>query len=80
MISSQLLSLKIYKLAKQDHWSTSDIVTNLGFNQYTLMSYDNLNVSLLTINKLIEELWTLEYNMKHNNINQYLGLKFFLLK
>lgn len=44
------------------------------------MQFDNLNVDINKINNLIKELWELEYNMKHNNINQYLGLKYFLAK
>ena len=80
IINTQLLNLKIYKLAKSHGWSDNDVVIRLLINQYTIMSYNSLNVQLDGINNLIRELWMLEYNMKHNNINQYLGLKFFLAK
>jgi DNA polymerase III delta subunit len=80
IINTQLLNFKIYKLAKSKGWSDNDIINRLLFNQYTIMSYSNLHIDLKTINNLINELWLLEYNMKHNNLNQYLGFKFFLAK
>jgi DNA polymerase III delta subunit len=80
IINTQLLNLKIYKTAKDNKWNDSDIINKLHFTQFNIMQLNILNTNINKINKLINELWELEYNMKHNNINQYLGLKFFLMK
>jgi DNA polymerase III delta subunit len=79
-INTQLFNLKIFTLAKLNKWSDGDIVNKLLFNQFTILSFNGLRTNINKINELISELWQLEYNMKHNNINQYLGFKFFLSK
>lgn len=80
IINTQLLNLKIYKLAKINHFTNTDIISKLCFNQYVMMQFDSFRIDINKINELINNLWELEYNMKHKNINQYLGLKFFLAK
>lgn len=80
IINTQLLGLKIYKVAKANQWSNIDIINKLHLNQYSIMQFDNYGTDINKINQLIMDLWELEYNMKYNNVNQYLAFKFFLAK
>ncbi|GHU32770.1 hypothetical protein FACS1894166_06760 [Bacilli bacterium] len=79
---SKLYTLKIQKQATAQGMSASQIETNLGINKYAQMMNNNIlrNVTLAQINNILEEMTTLDMNIKNSLINPYLGLKLILLK
>jgi DNA polymerase III delta subunit len=82
IIGNQLLTLKILKMAYLQNYSSTDIEYKLGITRYAQMVNKPLiaNLSVNQINSLIDEFYLLDYNIKHNLVNPYQGLKLLLIK
>jgi DNA polymerase-3 subunit delta len=82
IMASQLFNLKLLKQATLEHYSQTDIENGLKITKF--MQFANRDIlSKVTINQLdqvINELTLLDYNVKHNLANPYLGLKLILSK
>jgi DNA polymerase III delta subunit len=79
---SKLYTLKIQKQAVTQGMSPSQIETELGINRYAQMMNNNILRSITPkyLNDLLDQMATLDMNIKNSLINPYLGLKLLLLK
>jgi DNA polymerase-3 subunit delta len=82
IIGNQLLTLKMLKMAYAQNYSANDIESKLAITKYAQMVNKPLisNMPLSQIDGLINEFYLLDYNIKHNAINPYHGLKMLLAK
>ncbi|MDR0674782.1 MAG: hypothetical protein LBF36_00715 [Mycoplasmataceae bacterium] len=82
VMSSQLFNLKLLKQAMMQHYSQTEIESQLKITKFMqFANYDILNkITIDKLNLTINELASLDYNIKHSLINPYLGLKLMLSK
>jgi DNA polymerase-3 subunit delta len=82
IIANQLITLKLLKMAIVQNYNVTDIENKLGMTKYAQMMNKPLinNLPLSKLNSLIDELYLLDYNIKHNLVNPYQGLKLLLAK
>jgi DNA polymerase-3 subunit delta len=82
IIASQLFTMKLLKLAIMQGYSIGKIETELKIPKYVqFVNRDVLNkISATKLDQIINDFTLLDYNLKHNLINPYHGLKLALVK
>ncbi|MDR2461770.1 MAG: DNA polymerase III subunit delta [Mycoplasmataceae bacterium] len=82
IISNQLFNLKLLKIAFETNMSSNEIflATNMSLFQQRINKKNIENVEINKMNKLLDNLYTLDYNIKNGNINPYVSIKIFLIK
>ncbi|MDR3330562.1 MAG: hypothetical protein LBS76_04830 [Mycoplasmataceae bacterium] len=82
IMASQLFTMKLLKIAITKGYSSAHIETELKIPKYVqFVNHDILNkVSMKNLDQIIMDLTLLDYNLKHNLINPYQGLKLVLVK
>ncbi|MDR3257623.1 MAG: hypothetical protein LBT17_02390 [Mycoplasmataceae bacterium] len=82
IMASQLFTMKLLKQALMEGYSISRIETELKIPKYVqFVNRDVLNgISMTKLDQIINDFTLLDYNLKHNLINPYQGLKLTLVK
>jgi DNA polymerase III delta subunit len=82
IVSSQLFSLKLLKLAMARGMRGFEIETELGMSSYQQKVNSLLirDIPAERIDELLANFYLLDYNIKHNLINSNLGMKALLIQ